>query len=254
VATRLFLRKLKTELRLPVLGLVDADPYGLKILSVYMSGSKNMSYDSANLTTPDIKWLGIRPSDLDRYGIPDQCRLPMTPGDLKVGAELLKEEFITSNPAWVKELQAMCAMKVKAEIQSLSSFDFQCVGRGARRRAAAAHTCRAAPTPTRARVPLRFTRRRRRRRAGTSRTRTCRKSSRRATGFEREIQVGESESEGGAAWALFFPTGMPFNTRVRRKRPLAGARALSLSCSCRRRRWPRACAPRPPAPRPRASC
>ena len=172
VATRLFLRKLKTELRLPVLGLVDADPYGLKILSVYMSGSKNMSYDSANLTTPDIKWLGIRPSDLDRYGIPDQCRLPMTPGDLKVGAELLKEEFITSNPAWVKELQAMCAMKVKAEIQSLSSFDFQCVGRGARRRAAAAHTCRAAPTPTRARVPLRFTRRRRRRRAGTSRTRT----------------------------------------------------------------------------------
>ncbi len=145
MATRLFLRKLKTELRLPVLGLVDADPYGLKILSVYMSGSKNMSYDSANLTTPDIKWLGIRPSDLDRYGIPDQCRLPMTPGDLKVGAELLKEEFITSNPAWVKELQAMCAMKVKAEIQSLSSFDFQCVW--ARRAEACCCRARAAPRP-----------------------------------------------------------------------------------------------------------
>lgn len=29
-----------------------------QILSVYMSGSKNMSYDSASLTTPDIKWLG----------------------------------------------------------------------------------------------------------------------------------------------------------------------------------------------------
>lgn len=25
-----------------------------------------MSYDSASLTTPDIKWLGVRPSDLDR--------------------------------------------------------------------------------------------------------------------------------------------------------------------------------------------
>ena len=37
-----------------------------QILSVYMSGSKNMSYDSSNLTTPDIKWLGIRPSDLNR--------------------------------------------------------------------------------------------------------------------------------------------------------------------------------------------
>ena len=57
---------MKTDLRIPVLGLVDSDPYGLKILSVYMSGSKNMSYDSSNLTTPDIKWLGVRPSDLNR--------------------------------------------------------------------------------------------------------------------------------------------------------------------------------------------
>jgi hypothetical protein len=38
----------------------------------------NMSYDAANLTTPDIKWLGVRPSDLDRFNIPQQCRLPMT--------------------------------------------------------------------------------------------------------------------------------------------------------------------------------
>ena len=33
VATRLFLKKLKAQLDLPVLALVDADPYGLKILS-----------------------------------------------------------------------------------------------------------------------------------------------------------------------------------------------------------------------------
>jgi hypothetical protein len=33
---RLFLRKLRTTLRIPVLALVDSDPYGLKILSVYM--------------------------------------------------------------------------------------------------------------------------------------------------------------------------------------------------------------------------
>ena len=33
VATRLFLRKLKMQLKLPVLALVDSDPYGLKILS-----------------------------------------------------------------------------------------------------------------------------------------------------------------------------------------------------------------------------
>lgn len=42
VATRMFLSRLKDELKIPILGLVDSDPYGLKILSVYMSGSKNM--------------------------------------------------------------------------------------------------------------------------------------------------------------------------------------------------------------------
>mmetsp|Transcript_17522 Transcript_17522/g.37902 ORF Transcript_17522/g.37902 Transcript_17522/m.37902 type:complete len:393 (-) Transcript_17522:1490-2668(-) len=66
VATRMFLSRITSELQIPVLALVDSDPYGLKILSVYMSGSKNMSYDSASLTTPDIKWLGLRPSDLNR--------------------------------------------------------------------------------------------------------------------------------------------------------------------------------------------
>lgn len=38
MATRLFLKRLKRELNIPVMGLVDSDPYGLKILSVYMSG------------------------------------------------------------------------------------------------------------------------------------------------------------------------------------------------------------------------
>ena len=88
--TRLFLRKLKLTLKIPVLALVDSDPYGLKILSVYMKGSMNMSYDSSNLTTPDIKWLGVRPSDLDRFAIPAQCRLAMTDEDVRTGKKLVR--------------------------------------------------------------------------------------------------------------------------------------------------------------------
>jgi meiotic recombination protein SPO11 len=107
VATRMFLHRLTSELHIPVLGLVDADPYGLKILSVYMSGSKNMSYDSASLTTPDIKWLGLRPSDLDKYDLPEQCRLDMTEKDIKTGKELLKEDFIRKDKRWTKELEIM---------------------------------------------------------------------------------------------------------------------------------------------------
>ena len=108
VATRLFLSRLKATLQIPVLGLVDSDPYGLKILSVYMSGSKNMSYDSASLTTPDIYWLGLRPTDLRKYQLPDQCQLDMTEHDLKTGKELINEDFIkTNHPEWIPELELM---------------------------------------------------------------------------------------------------------------------------------------------------
>lgn len=126
------------------------------------AGSMNMSYDSSNLTTPDIKWLGVRPSDLDRFSIPQQCRLPMTEEDVKTGRKLvstnikvplelnqcyyekkpthittiywglsivsslqLEEDFVKSNPEWIKELEIMVTTKVKAEIQALSSFGFQ---------------------------------------------------------------------------------------------------------------------------------
>jgi len=58
-----------------------------------------MSYDSASLTTSDIMWLGVRPSDLDRYSVPKECRLDMTPEDIDAGMKLLKEDYITVRPA-----------------------------------------------------------------------------------------------------------------------------------------------------------
>lgn len=71
-----------------------------------------MSYDSASLTTPDIMWLGLRPSDLNKYDLPDQCRLDMTENDIKTGLELMKEDFIQKNPKWMKELEIMVGVVV----------------------------------------------------------------------------------------------------------------------------------------------
>ena len=49
---------------------------------VRAQGSEAMSHDSANLATPDIKWLGVRPSDLDKYDVPKDCRLDLTEHDV----------------------------------------------------------------------------------------------------------------------------------------------------------------------------
>jgi DNA topoisomerase VI subunit A len=53
-----------------------------------------------------------------RYNIPEDCRLDMTPADLKTARELLKEDFIQKNPKWVKELELMETRKKKAEIRA----------------------------------------------------------------------------------------------------------------------------------------
>lgn len=109
-----------------------------------------MSYDSSHLTTSDIKWLGVsdyhfkfkpgivilvqifkkrrdphispqvRPSDLDRYNLPAQCRLQLTEHDRKMGEELLQEAFVQRHPEWVKELQIMLKSGEKAEIQVIN--------------------------------------------------------------------------------------------------------------------------------------
>jgi hypothetical protein len=45
----------------------------------------------------------------------------MSEHDMKTGKELLEEDFIKKNPAWLAELELMVRTKQKAEIQALSS-------------------------------------------------------------------------------------------------------------------------------------
>ncbi|MHA1819101.1 MAG: hypothetical protein ACTSU2_01105 [Promethearchaeota archaeon] len=124
MATRMFLKKL-SKLGLPVFLLVDADPYGTYIASIYMRGSKRLSYESPFLATPDIHLLGVLSRDLDEYGVPDDCTIDFTKQDEKRTDELLKEDFIKSNKDWEDDLKLMQKKKKKAEIQALSSKGFE---------------------------------------------------------------------------------------------------------------------------------
>jgi len=121
VATRIFLRRMNQELQLPVLAVMDSDPFGLDILRVYGLGSKACAYESYELATPNIQWLGVRPSDLDKYNLPANVRLHMSKGDIARAKMMLEERFVKIRPEWVKELKIMIDTKQKAEIQALAS-------------------------------------------------------------------------------------------------------------------------------------
>ncbi len=125
IATRMFLKRLSKELNLPVFSLVDSDPYGHYIHSVYLRGSKRLSYESPFLATPNIKLLGVLTRDLDKYKIPEEVRLPMKPMDVKRTKELLKEDFVKKNKQWEIDLSLALKLKKKAEIQALSRHGFE---------------------------------------------------------------------------------------------------------------------------------
>ncbi|MFW9818523.1 MAG: hypothetical protein ACFFE5_02840 [Candidatus Thorarchaeota archaeon] len=125
IATRMFLKRLSKELNLPVFSLVDSDPYGHYIHSVYLRGSKRLSYESPFLATPDIKLLGVLTRDLDKYKIPEVARLKLEKVDVKRIKDLLDEDFVKKNRAWEEDLKLSLKKNVKAEIQALSTHGFE---------------------------------------------------------------------------------------------------------------------------------
>eukprot|EP00911_Craspedida_sp_UC1_P002671 UC1_evm5s1960 len=125
LGTRQFAAKVEAALKVPVFALVDCDPYGIKIMSVYASSSKSMSYDSQHLTCTDIKWLGLLPSDLEKYNIPDDCRLKLLDKDKDVIKSMKKDGMFEGRPAWLKEAELMLKLGIKAEIEAVNAFGFQ---------------------------------------------------------------------------------------------------------------------------------
>jgi len=125
IASRIFARRLSKELKLPAFTLVDADPFGHYIHSVYLRGSKRLSYESPFLATPDLRLLGVLGRDLDKYNIPKECRLRMSSEDIKRAKAMMNEPFVAQNSKWVADIRLMVKRKEKAEIQALSSHGFE---------------------------------------------------------------------------------------------------------------------------------
>lgn len=62
-ATRRLLSLLSRSSRVPVFCLVDADPHGLDIASVYKFGSRNVALGMENLAVDRLEWIGVKAFD-----------------------------------------------------------------------------------------------------------------------------------------------------------------------------------------------
>jgi DNA topoisomerase VI subunit A len=80
-----------------------------------------MAYDSENLATPNMYWLGVRPSDRRRYNIRDNYIKSLTDKELECVRSLLQKPYVKNNVDWTKELRIMLKTQTKIEIEATHS-------------------------------------------------------------------------------------------------------------------------------------
>jgi len=116
-ATRRLLRRLNVEMDMPVYIFADADPWGMHICQVIISGSANAAHLS-DLVTTDAVWAGVYASDIEKYKLPSSR---LTDLDIKRLNELKKDIRYKGDP-WASEIETFYKIKKKAEQEAFSRY------------------------------------------------------------------------------------------------------------------------------------
>lgn len=109
----------------------NSDPYGWYIYSVFKIGSITLSYESERLATPDLRFLGVMPSDI--FGNPSIKKSPYLSEaerrnfiikakerDIKRANELMNYKWFRT-PRWESEIEIFMKKQSKLEIEALTS-------------------------------------------------------------------------------------------------------------------------------------
>jgi len=86
--------------------LVDADPYGIEIMSTYVLGSSALSHDSSNLAVAleRTTWLGVKLTHWDNDGVAREDLLLLDAKDRKKAISMCKRDWLPEEWRYVLEL------------------------------------------------------------------------------------------------------------------------------------------------------
>ncbi|KAI1733510.1 Spo11/DNA topoisomerase VI subunit A [Xylaria scruposa] len=157
LSTRQFLHKLHTASpTLPMYGLVDFDPDGVRIMLTYKNGSRSLQHEE-NTTLSQLLWIGLRSNDVlehhhkfphsaymnQTYDLnytpsshftlfhsgasafsPVEVMLPLKAADRRLAMRILsmaagKDHQVVESLDLIHELQVMLLLNTKAEIQAV---------------------------------------------------------------------------------------------------------------------------------------
>ena len=116
-STRYLIRRLNQELGLPIYVFTDADPWGLHISVVIISGSANSAH-IRELATPSAKWIGVWATDIPKYKLPSD---KLTEIDVKRLLEL-KKDIRYQKKFWQEQIDKFLELKRKSEQEAFAKY------------------------------------------------------------------------------------------------------------------------------------
>jgi DNA topoisomerase-6 subunit A len=124
---RRLLQRFNRELKLPIICLLDCDPWGHYIYSVIKQGSISLAFESSRLAIPEAKFLGIRAKDFEECELPDTVKIDLADNDKKRANEIAAYPWFVDHKGWQKEIAKMQSNGFKMEVESLIQKDISYV-------------------------------------------------------------------------------------------------------------------------------
>jgi DNA topoisomerase-6 subunit A len=124
---RRLLQRFNQELKLPIICLLDCDPWGHYIYSVIKQGSISLAFESSRLAIPEARFLGIRAKDFDECDLPDTVKIDLNDNDKKRASEIAAYPWFKDHKGWQKEIGKMVSNGFKMEVESLIQKDISYV-------------------------------------------------------------------------------------------------------------------------------
>lgn len=124
---RRLLQRLNQELKLPIICVLDCDPWGHYIYSVIKQGSISLAFESSRLAIPEARFLGIRAKDFDECDLDDAVKIDLTETDIKRAKEIAAYPWFADNRAWQKEIDQLLRNGFKMEVEAMITKDISYV-------------------------------------------------------------------------------------------------------------------------------
>lgn len=124
---RRLLQRFNQELKLPIICLLDCDPWGHYIYSVIKQGSISLAFESSRLAIPEAKFLGIRAKDYNECELSEAVKIQLSENDVKRAKEIAAYPWFADHKPWQREIDHMLRNGFKMEVESLITKDISYV-------------------------------------------------------------------------------------------------------------------------------